>query len=883
MNKRLKIYSAAFTLSAIAVVAVSALCNADHRPTTPNTSDQETVFEGVSLRKAQYVAENDANYTFDASVNIDSDIILNVTLNKSDNKQYITFKDDNGTYEYKCEEYVDNGDTITFAYRAITPQKMADHNHFVIHDGSNTYNADFVLASYLEGVFNDQTSNEATKKLVVAMLNYGTEAQKYNSYNLEFLANEVVLKDTDLENYTYSYDYEGSKKSITLDGYNDAAHFVSSRAIFGTKLGVELAFEAKSDISKENLSLNFDGKSYDITTNTELEASTGYTMYSVVINDFSAVDYSTEHSAYIVNFGFQASHTMKFSINSYLTSRVLNSSEHSNFYKAAYLYGKAAAAVAKSSEIKTETKDPTCEEDGYVQKVYGDYIYEKIVKGKLGHDYLISYDEAQNKYYKICNNDISDKTEFDATGKSISINDTEYTAYSLLNSETIKLSYDANTNKFVIKLNGEVGNLKIDMAGDSDVIVNAETESTVSNVDINNGFRSIEFKGEKLNVNNQFTTEANTCTISNEMNVTTTTEDGINSTNGVVIVNKGATLSLKNEQTDNEKSGIVATNFVNNGTVTVDGYKFGTYLNGTMTNNGDMTFTNCINGILNHGSHKFVNSNGTFKAESSSSALQMTNGEFVVEDGIVTLNTTGTDDTLNIKTLNVNGGELNVSSHNGGGLSSRNVSEGASYNFNGGNVVFKQEGTGNCGFSLNNASDVITVNGASLTIENYERGISAWDSAIGTATLDVLNGSATIVATSVGIYDLKSVTVGGENKGVLNIKAVTHAIYSTSDLTLNFVNAESRLVFNGATWQDHVRAIKAKTINISINEGSYVGVKGFQEICEIAPTGQITVTGAQHLVYDFKLSDGTSGNAYVDKCYYSDIKPDFTAGEVESF
>ena len=77
-------------------------------------------------------------------------------------------------------------------------------------------------------------------------------------------------------------------------------------------------------------------------------------MYSVVINDFSAVDYSTEHSAYIVNFGSQASHTMKFSINSYLTSRVLNSSEHSNFYKAAYLYGKAAAAVRLKLKLKNQ-------------------------------------------------------------------------------------------------------------------------------------------------------------------------------------------------------------------------------------------------------------------------------------------------------------------------------------------------------------------------------------------------------------------------------------------------------------------------------------------------------------------------------------------------
>ncbi|MBQ9762505.1 MAG: hypothetical protein IJV82_05445 [Oscillospiraceae bacterium] len=143
--------------------------------------------------------------------------------------------------------FVTNGVEYMVSTGGIPAKKMGDILYFKIYaklsDGSYAYSnvAGYSAATYAKNILNKESASAESKALVVALVNYGAEAQKYFGYNTENLMNSFLTDEQ--KALAPAYDANRIASPFPADS-SKVGSFVATGgfANFGTSVSLEGAF-----------------------------------------------------------------------------------------------------------------------------------------------------------------------------------------------------------------------------------------------------------------------------------------------------------------------------------------------------------------------------------------------------------------------------------------------------------------------------------------------------------------------------------------------------------------------------------------------------------------------------------------------------------------
>ena len=182
------------------------------------------------------------------SVSFESEILYNIYFNASDldsvvemgmiifDSQLIDGTIDDAVKVYS--NYSTDGTLYMVATDGIAAKRMADQMWFKIYaklsDGSYVYTSVnyYSAVRYATSILERDSSSDYMKALVVAMLNYGAEAQLYFGHNTDALANASLTDEQKALNV--AYDESLVADVVTADAVK-SANFVYTESAFTTR------------------------------------------------------------------------------------------------------------------------------------------------------------------------------------------------------------------------------------------------------------------------------------------------------------------------------------------------------------------------------------------------------------------------------------------------------------------------------------------------------------------------------------------------------------------------------------------------------------------------------------------------------------------------
>ncbi|MBQ8724489.1 MAG: hypothetical protein IJY74_02305, partial [Oscillospiraceae bacterium] len=196
--------------------------------TLVNYDNFKFMSKAQSLPKAP--AASVENWNLALGDNIGMNFYLNVSDEAQDVKVKVTFADE--TVEYTADQLKNAGNKVSVELAAA---QVTETVNVEIYEGVNVIASDsYTIEEYANYILNDQEDecDEATKALVLEMLNYCDKAQTYFEYNTE---NRVAA---DLSN--------AGKADISSEGVAD---MVVSGSVSGVNFyGASMVFESKNAV-----------------------------------------------------------------------------------------------------------------------------------------------------------------------------------------------------------------------------------------------------------------------------------------------------------------------------------------------------------------------------------------------------------------------------------------------------------------------------------------------------------------------------------------------------------------------------------------------------------------------------------------------------------
>ena len=178
--------------------------------------------------------------------------------------------------------YVTNGTEYMVSTNGIPAKQMGDVIYFKVYaklsDGSFAYSdvAGYSAATYAKNILAKEDASAESKALVVALMNYGTEAQKYFGYKTEALMNSFLT----------------AEQQALVAAY-DASSIASPYAADSSKVG---AFTATEGFSGFGTSVSFEG-AFAINYYVTPAAEATVTMYYWKQADYEAAEVLTAENA----------------------------------------------------------------------------------------------------------------------------------------------------------------------------------------------------------------------------------------------------------------------------------------------------------------------------------------------------------------------------------------------------------------------------------------------------------------------------------------------------------------------------------------------------------------------------------------------------------
>ncbi len=302
-----------------------------------------------------------------ASVVFESSLTINFLAKAADLEGYdtlfVVFEREyaDGTKVTTTEwDYTVNGSYLVFPYTNIAAKEMGDAINatlYAVKDGVKySYNTvQYSILRYATNLLGKASTNAKFKTVLVDMLNYGSAAQKYFSYNEDALVNSGLTN----EQKAYASWDGGDMELTTVKGYDrlekEEAKFNSVSLIFEDAVTVKYILDLSGytgNMSELNLVIK-----YEDSLGNDCQKVFGFddfvkngNFYTVSFSDIPTKDMSIELEATIYsNYGssasVQLSGTTTYSIESYAHSKA-NSSDKDLAYlvKAMMAFGNSTNA-----------------------------------------------------------------------------------------------------------------------------------------------------------------------------------------------------------------------------------------------------------------------------------------------------------------------------------------------------------------------------------------------------------------------------------------------------------------------------------------------------------------------------------------------------------
>lgn len=353
----------------------------------------------LSAQPTRAFAEETAKIT-GANVTLNENVVVNFQAeNITEESAKMSFSFNGKTYEQT--QTVEDG-IAKFTFDKVTPQYFCETVSASLTVGDSVVDTkdDFTVRGYLEELLGKSAEtlgqteyeNQAMQTLIVDMLHYGAEAQKYTNTNESNLATSNLTEEQKALKTEYT-SLESSDKIITGD---NSDRFTWYGAGLRFDYNVSLYFTIATE-NIEGLSLDVDG-----TKITEYETNTldGTNYYIFRYTSVSATDFDKVYTAKVYDGANQIGKTLKYSVKSYVYA-MQNDGEMSDLVKAVYNYGKSAEYYAEyfNSVVKTHKLEAEVAALNYASSNWGiNRGYEVSAKnsGFSGMGYLgeINYNVA---------------------------------------------------------------------------------------------------------------------------------------------------------------------------------------------------------------------------------------------------------------------------------------------------------------------------------------------------------------------------------------------------------------------------------------------------------------------------------------------------------
>lgn len=268
---------------------------------------------------------------------------------------------------FTCEGDVDKvtGELVDgrykFVYNKIYPQLLTDEVTAVLYakkDGvvyygnSVTTSVKKYSTAVMKSCADGKTNVDITlRTLLVDLLNYGTEAQKYKNYKLNDFAN----KDLTEEQKSWASP-EPELKSISNTNYEDATHNSLTGDAKATWKSVKVRFAetvqlmpvfATDDITNKTVKIEIKNETFTYTEKDFNKRSDG--TYELIFNKLYANEMRTPVYMTIYENGKQCSNVCRYSIESYVYG-VRNAGYDDDLFTAMMKYGIAAEKYISASK-----------------------------------------------------------------------------------------------------------------------------------------------------------------------------------------------------------------------------------------------------------------------------------------------------------------------------------------------------------------------------------------------------------------------------------------------------------------------------------------------------------------------------------------------------
>ena len=261
---------------------------------------------------------------------------------------YITYEL-NGT-TYTVTEYTEEGARYVFALEHIAPTHINDTIPITLHatyQGSifKSKTLDYSISHYCYAMMEQYTGKAygELRTLLVDILNYGTEAQKYFNYNTEQLANANLTP----EQAAWGTPGDPAMTSVQDSQYATVENPTASFKGVGLKLqnNISIYFRFQAE-SMENVKVVITtAAGYSFTYTDFIPAEDG-TSYYVVFKHLNATMIRVPVYATVYCGDTPISNTLRYSIESYAFSQA--DSDCGELVKAVLRYGHSAAAFVKA-------------------------------------------------------------------------------------------------------------------------------------------------------------------------------------------------------------------------------------------------------------------------------------------------------------------------------------------------------------------------------------------------------------------------------------------------------------------------------------------------------------------------------------------------------
>ena len=243
--------------------------------------------------------------------------------------------------------------TLVFAFDKVYPQTVIDDATAVLHGfkGDQEYYGDNYTRSVLQYCVNNQTkvgNPNSLKGLLVNLLQYAGEAQKYMHYKENTLASDPANINSTAKRYakqTLTSEDLTSVKNFNAEPLagTPTSEFTAATLVLGNTVGIKVTFKA-TDLTNKAIRVDFNGATTyfsgeDLVQGSEGKATFTYPLFATQFNDtvkFTVCDGTTP-----------ISDTMTYSVASYAGKYIEPLNEtFGSLLKSMMLYGKQAKTYA---------------------------------------------------------------------------------------------------------------------------------------------------------------------------------------------------------------------------------------------------------------------------------------------------------------------------------------------------------------------------------------------------------------------------------------------------------------------------------------------------------------------------------------------------------